>query len=91
MGRRLPQVFRLLYIPPCLRNRVAERIREDFPTHAQATVARLLDEYDEREVERVQLAILHLAAGDVEKLRHYVQQAKLDYRDVLYWAEYPND
>jgi hypothetical protein len=37
---------------------------------------------------RVQLAILKLAEGDLKALEHYVEQARLDYRDVLYWAFY---
>jgi hypothetical protein len=41
------------------------------------------------ERERVQLAILKLSGGDVEKLREQVRIAKEDYRDVLAYAEYP--
>jgi hypothetical protein len=43
----------------------------------------------ENESPRVQLAILKLSEGDPEKLLHYVQAARIDYRDVLAWAEYP--
>lgn len=32
--------------------------------------------------------VIVLAGGDIEKLRHYVEQALMDYRDVIYWAEY---
>ena len=39
----------------------------------------------EREKERVQLAILELSQGNEERLTYFVQMAKLDYRDVLYW------
>jgi hypothetical protein len=53
----------------------------------------LLDRYGarerDRERERVQLAILKLGAGDPDKLRHNVEAALVDYRDVLAWAEYP--
>jgi hypothetical protein len=38
---------------------------------------------------RVQRAILMLAEGDLDRLRHYVQAATGDWRDVLWWAEYP--
>ena len=48
-----------------------------------------LKSYAEKESPRVQLAILKLSEGDPEKLRHYVQAAQTDYRDVLAWAEYP--
>ena len=55
----------------------------------------LLDSYGvqsyERERERVQLDILKLSAGSEEKVREYVAAAKRDYRDVLFWAEYPEE
>lgn len=45
----------------------------------------------ERERERVQIDILKLSEGSVDKLLHFVTAAKLDYRDVLYWAEYSDE
>jgi hypothetical protein len=60
-----------------------------------AGVQELLDSYGvepyERERERVQVAILKLSAGSEEKVREYVAVAKRDYRDVLFWAEYPEE
>jgi hypothetical protein len=60
-----------------------------------ARVLELLDSYgmepDERERERVQLDILKLSGGSEEKVREYVAVAKRDYRDVLFWAEYPEE
>ena len=60
-----------------------------------AGVLELLDSYGvepyERERERVQVAILKLSAGSEEKVREYVAVAKRDYRDVLFWAEYPEE
>jgi hypothetical protein len=49
----------------------------------------LLLSYDGNEQERVLLAVLKLSEEDPEKLRHNIQAAKIDYRDVLAWAEYP--
>lgn len=43
----------------------------------------------EREADRVRLAIVKLSNGDVEKALAMVAAAKQDYRDVLMWAEYP--
>lgn len=64
-----------------------------FPSRSAKTVLELLDLYGveeyERERERVQLAILALSQGNEDKLLHFVEAAKQDYRDVLYWAEYP--
>lgn len=58
-------------------------------------VLELLDSYGvepyERERERVQVAILKLSAGSEAKVREYVAVAKRDYRDVLFWAEYPEE
>jgi len=60
-----------------------------------ARVLELLDSYGvdphERERERVQLDIVKLSAGSEEKVREYVAVAKRDYRDVLFWAEYPEE
>lgn len=60
-----------------------------------ARVLELLDSYgvepDERERERVRLDILKLSGGSEEKVREYVAVAKRDYRDVLFWAEYPEE
>jgi hypothetical protein len=48
----------------------------------------LLSYQDEGQV-RVHIAILKLCEGDPDKLMHYVNVAKTDFRDVLAWAEYP--
>jgi hypothetical protein len=42
-----------------------------------------------KETPRVQLAILKLSEGDPVKLLQYIGAARVDYRDVLAWAEYP--
>lgn len=39
--------------------------------------------------ERVLLAIVGLADGDVSQIAHYCQAAIEDWRDVLYWWETP--
>jgi hypothetical protein len=44
---------------------------------------------DDPEPVRVHVAILKLSDGQVTKLEHYVDRAQQDYRDVLAWAEYP--
>ena len=60
-----------------------------------AGVLELLDSYGvepyERDRARVQVAILKISAGSEEKVREYVAVAKRDYRDVLFWAEYPEE
>src|SRR4051794_11534320 len=77
------------------RDEVLAVIQSAFPESSQARVHELLDGYGpepyERERERVQLAILKLSEGNEEKLREFVAVAKRDYRDVLFWAEDPDE
>jgi Permease for cytosine/purines, uracil, thiamine, allantoin len=44
---------------------------------------------DKRGRERLQIAILKLSGGKLEKLQELVIAANTDYRDILAWAEYP--
>ena len=45
----------------------------------------------EAECDRVRLAILKLSGGQIGELEKMVAAAKLDYRDVIAWAEYPEE
>ncbi len=69
---------------------VMDQVWRDFPRDQQHDAAAALATYgtepNEREVVRVQLAILHLARGDMERLLHFVEVARRDYRDVLWWS-----
>ena len=80
-------------IPKVTRNDVERVVRRDFAPNDVGEALRVLSEYQEggseREVYRVQLAVLKLAAGSMDELRHHIESAKGDYRDVLAWAEYP--
>ena len=80
---------------PHSRDEVVLVVQKTFPESAHARVLELLDTYGvesyERERERVQLAILKLSEGNEEKLREFVAVAKRDYRDVLFWAENPEE
>src|SRR5256885_4306066 len=77
------------------RDQVLAVIQKTFPERSWGQVLVLLDAYGveshERERERVQLAILKLSEGNEEKLREFVAVAKRDYRDVLLWAESPEE
>ena len=71
-----------------------ERVaRRDFPADQVAQVLALLAEYGPEdwhgEPDRVRVACLKLANGDLERLRREVEGAKHDYRDILSPAEYP--
>ena len=80
---------------PESREKVVAAIRKTFAETSHSRVLELLDTYGvesyERERERVQLAILKLSEGNEEKLREFVAVAKRDYRDVLFWAENPEE
>ena len=77
------------------RDEVVAAVQGSFPDSSRTRVLELLDGYGvesyERERERVQLAILKLSNGSEEKLREFVAVAKRDYRDVLFWAENPEE
>ncbi|HEY6071201.1 MAG TPA: hypothetical protein VIU85_07505 [Chthoniobacterales bacterium] len=81
-------------MPPS-RDEVVAVVQKSFPESAQARALELLDIYGvesyERERDRVQLAILKLSEGNEEKLREFVVIAKRDYRDVLFWADNPEE
>src|SRR5205823_9568172 len=80
---------------PHTRDEVVAVVQKTFPESAHTRVLELLDGYGvesyERERERVQLAILKLSGGNERKLREFVAVAKRDYRDVLFWAENPEE
>lgn len=72
--------------------RPEDKLRALFPEAAErAEARRILEEYGDgkAEAERVRLAILKLAGGDLAELRRVTDAALLDYRDVLGWAEFP--
>jgi hypothetical protein len=71
--------------------RVRQAVARSFPADQHAAILELLAEYQSNERPRVQLAILALANGDEKRLRTFLREAKLDYRDVLLWAEYPDE
>ena len=78
-------------IAPDLAHLVSSAIALCFAPEDRGSVRDLLAEYTGNEPERVQLAILVLADGDTSALLDMVRAAHLDYRDVLYWAEYPEE
>jgi hypothetical protein len=77
------------------RDEVLTAIHTAFPKSCWARVLEALDTYGvepyERERERIQLAILKLSVGSEEKVREFMAVAKRDYRDVLFWAENPEE
>lgn len=68
-------------------------MRRDFTADEYATVTAMRGEYRPEKwrqgCNRVQLAVLKVANGNVQKLRACLDSAKQDYRDILVAAEYP--
>lgn len=68
-------------------------VRRDFAHENYYKIILVLNEYGtedwQREPDRVRLAVLMLANGNIEELRRYIEWAKCDYRDVISPAEYP--
>jgi hypothetical protein len=74
---------------------VITSVKAHFPEQSWERVLVLLETYGvesyERERERVQLALVKLSGGSEEKLRECVTVAKEDYRDILAWADSPEE
>ncbi len=81
------------YIPKVSRDDVLRIVRRDYGIERMAEVIAILDLYGPEswhvERERVHLSILKLSEGSAEKLRHFVEVACNDLRDVVAPAEYP--
>jgi len=77
------------------RDLVIAKAKQCFPNEDHGKIMGILDLYGqeshEREIERVQIAILKLSGGDLESLRAHVEIAKSDFRDVLAYAEFPEE
>ena len=72
--------------PSWTRERVIAAVAEQFPPELRTTVLRALDVYAGDTVAgraRVQLAILKIADGHVERVQQLVAQASVDFRDIL--------
>lgn len=80
-------------VPDATDEDVTRIVRRDFPPAAHADVLAALGRYGDEPWQvappRVRLAILKLAAGNLERLRSQVAVACQDYRDVITPAEYP--
>ena len=71
---------------------VLDKIRQIFPHLDANEVLNRLEALDNPEKYRVALAILKLSEVDgKESPDDFIESAARDYRDVLMWAEYPNE
>lgn len=70
-----------------VRAAVINAFSTEFRFGAMDTLLKYGVDKDERESERVQLAIVDLSDGIMSKLVDLVAEAKKDYRNILYWNE----
>jgi len=78
------------------------RVRALFASDQQEAAIRILEEEcganlpfcesaTPESAERIRFAALKLSGGDLAELRSIVDQAKIDWRDVLVWAGFGDD
>ncbi len=76
-------------------SKIHQKIRSYWPDEDLDQILALLNQYGseeyEREIPRVQLAILKLSGGDLKQIPRLVEMARTDYRDLLAYAEYPEE
>ncbi len=77
------------------REDVINVVRRMFPAERTVEIMTMLDIYDGESTEsgraRVQMAIVKLSEGDEDKLLRFIEVALQDFRDVLFWAESPQE
>jgi hypothetical protein len=80
-------------IPEVTESDVIRIVQRDFQTEQFDAVISILSNYGTEDwqhgVNRVRLAVLKLADGDLQALQREIDVAQKDYRDVLASAEYP--
>jgi len=72
---------------------ITERVDREFAEGDRIVVKELLSTYGEDSSEegreRIIRDILTLAKGDRKQVEELVERARRDYRDIIFWAEYP--
>ena len=63
--------------------RLARRVLSDFGADAELVLAELAELSGYASSERVQAAVVKLARGDLGRLDRQLQEARIDWRDVL--------
>jgi hypothetical protein len=78
------------FVPDVTSDDVRRVVNREFPRDEVAAVtAALNDPLSSKPSPRLQLAVLKLAGGSIERLQAYLKEAQRDYRDVLGAAENP--
>jgi hypothetical protein len=83
-------------VPMGISRKVAKRVVAEFEANEVDHAREILSSIHDigafnTSMNRVQLAIIKLANGDLTELERMSIAANADWRDVLYWADYPPD
>ncbi len=70
---------------------ILDRITGEFSEFESRRVIKLLSAYYGPERDRVVRCILHLSEGSIERISLNTGTANIDYRDIIYFAEYDGD
>lgn len=72
---------------------IIDRIQSDFGDNAnEATniLEEAITKYEYLNHDRIIRCIIYLSERELEKLKKFINQAKEDPRDIMFWAEYIN-
>ena len=89
VAKRKSQVTLINYPPDIL-----AKIHSTFEKEAPIVISALEDMLHQNETlrdKRIIRSIIFLTAGDINQLSTYIQAAKTDWRDILWWAEYDHN
>ena len=89
-------------MPPKLSSRTRELVEKIFsPKHVDEETLWLEDEcgvnipfcddHDEYQMERIRFAAIKLSEGDMKKLLHAIDEARMDWRDLFMAADFGYD
>jgi predicted RNase H-like HicB family nuclease len=83
----IPKAEGVIQTQLLLKEDVVEAVQTAFPNEVFQTVLDVLNEYGtqlyELDRERVQIAVIRLSGGNLDRLLELITQAKQDYRDIL--------
>jgi len=65
---------------------VRARLLRDYPGETNFEATRLVESL--QCTPRVLRSVVFLAAGDFEQLERFARASEIDWRDVVFWAEY---
>lgn len=69
---------------------IIEKVKEDYKDQSSQVIELIssLNINQVVELDRIFRSLLFLSNGNYEDLNKFLKTAEIDYRDILYWAEY---